>query len=66
MVVEWNQVALGLQLLAAGQEIEYQGVTGLIEFDLSGQTPSSNTKWWTIGATGFEDVGRSGDCSELR
>jgi ABC-type branched-subunit amino acid transport system substrate-binding protein len=66
MVVEWNQLALGLQLLAAGQEIEYQGVTGLIEFDLSGQTPSSNTKWWTIGATGFEDVGRSGDCSELR
>jgi len=66
MLVEWNKLALGLQLLAAGQEIEYQGVTGVIEFDLSGQTPSSNTKWWTIGPDGFEDIPRSGDCSELR
>jgi ABC-type branched-subunit amino acid transport system substrate-binding protein len=66
MPVQWNQLALGLQLLAQGQEIEYLGLTGLIEFDLSGQTPSSNTKWWTIGPNGFEDVARSGDCSDLR
>ena len=62
-VVEWDKLAMGLQLLAAGQEIEYQGVTGLIQFDLSGQTNSGNTKWWTIGPTGFEDIQRSGDCS---
>jgi ABC-type branched-subunit amino acid transport system substrate-binding protein len=66
MPVQWDQLALGLQLLAAGQEIEYQGVTGLIEFDVSGQTSSVNTKWWTIGPTGFEDIPRSGDCSTLR
>jgi ABC-type branched-subunit amino acid transport system substrate-binding protein len=66
MPVQWDQLALGLQLLAAGQEIEYQGVTGFIRFDLSGQTPSANTKWWTIGPAGFEDVARSGDCSDLR
>jgi ABC-type branched-subunit amino acid transport system substrate-binding protein len=66
MPVQWDQLALGLQLLAAGQEIEYQGVTGLIEFDVSGQTPSPNTKWWTIDADGFTDVARSGDCSALR
>jgi branched-chain amino acid transport system substrate-binding protein len=66
MPVQWDQLATGLQLLAAGQEIEYQGVTGLIEFDISGQTSSANTKWWTIGPTGFEDIPRSGDCSALR
>jgi ABC-type branched-subunit amino acid transport system substrate-binding protein len=66
MAVQWDQIGLGLQLLAAGQEIEYQGVTGFIRFDVSGQTPSANTKWWTVGPEGFEDVGRSGDCSDLR
>jgi hypothetical protein len=64
-LVRWNELALGLQWLADGKEIEYLGVTGLIEFDLSGQTSSANTKWWTIGANGFEDVAREGDCSEL-
>jgi ABC-type branched-subunit amino acid transport system substrate-binding protein len=65
-VVEWDKLAVGLQLLAAGQEIEYQGVTGLIQFDVSGQTRDANTKWWSIGPTGFEDIARSGDCSAFR
>jgi branched-chain amino acid transport system substrate-binding protein len=63
MLVEWNQLAKGLRLLEAGQEIEYIGLTGLIQFDLSGQTPSANTRWWTIGPDGqFADIERTGNC----
>jgi hypothetical protein len=60
--VRWHELSRGLQLLASGQEIEYIGVTGVIEFDLSGQTSTASTSWWTIGAGGFEDVERMSHC----
>jgi len=62
MRVQWHQLGEGLRLLEAGQEIEYQGLTGLIRFDLSGQTPSANTRWWTIGPDGFSDIEAKSDC----
>jgi neutral amino acid transport system substrate-binding protein len=63
MPIRWNELATGLRLLEAGQEIEYIGLTGLIQFDLSGQTPTSNTKWWTIDSGGFTDIERQSDCT---
>jgi ABC-type branched-subunit amino acid transport system substrate-binding protein len=60
--VEWNQLARGLALLQQGEEIEYVGLSGPIHFDVSGQAGPGNTKWWTIGPTGFVDVERQGDC----
>ncbi len=63
MTVAWNEIGRGLALLAAGQEIEYVGLTGAIEFDLSGQSQAAaSTNWWTIGPAGFEDVPHPSNC----
>jgi ABC-type branched-subunit amino acid transport system substrate-binding protein len=61
--VAWDDLGHGLTLLAQGQEIEYQGLSGLIEFDLSGQTPNANARWWRVSAGGFEDILRESGCS---
>jgi ABC-type branched-subunit amino acid transport system substrate-binding protein len=61
--VAWNEVDRGLELLARGQEIEYIGLTGELNFDLGGQTAAlANTNWWTIGPQGFSDIPRKSDC----
>jgi ABC-type branched-subunit amino acid transport system substrate-binding protein len=61
--IGWDEVAKGFELLAAGQEVEYIGLTGSLNFDLSGQAVSTaNTNWWTIGRTGFGDLTRVSDC----
>ena len=63
MRVQWNEIDRGLQLLSQGQEIEYIGLSGAIEFDLSGQTQAAaTTNWWTIGPDGFEDVPHTNNC----
>ena len=60
--VQWNQIDLGLMLLRNGQEIEYVGLSGPLEFDISGQTPTANTNWWTIADEGFLDIPGKSDC----
>ena len=42
--------------LRQGQEIEYIGLSGALEFDQRGIAPASTTRWWTIGQDGFTDV----------
>jgi ABC-type branched-subunit amino acid transport system substrate-binding protein len=59
--VAWNELDRGIRLLDEGQEIEYLGLTGLIEFDVSGQTATASTRWWTIGPDGFKDL-EAGSC----
>jgi branched-chain amino acid transport system substrate-binding protein len=53
--VAWNELAQGLRWLNEGLEVEYEGLSGSIEFDLTGQTPRANMKWWTISPDGFDD-----------
>jgi ABC-type branched-subunit amino acid transport system substrate-binding protein len=60
--VQWNEIGKGLELLRQGQEIEYFGLTGQLQFDESGQTQTASTKWWTIGDEGFQDVPHASDC----
>jgi ABC-type branched-subunit amino acid transport system substrate-binding protein len=60
--IQWNEYALGRQLLERGQEIEYLGLSGPMEFDQTGQTPEGLTKWWTIGPDGFSDVPERSVC----
>jgi branched-chain amino acid transport system substrate-binding protein len=60
--VQWNQLDRGLTLLADGQEVAYQGLSGLLEFDATGQTLKATTNWWTIGPEGFLDVESLSDC----
>jgi branched-chain amino acid transport system substrate-binding protein len=51
--VPWDDVARGLELLREGQEIEYVGLSEPLEFDLTGQTPTTTAHWWTVGPGGF-------------
>jgi ABC-type branched-subunit amino acid transport system substrate-binding protein len=62
MPVAWNEFAHGLELLERGEEIEYVGLSGPLEFDSTGQTPEARTKWWTIGPDGFSDIPERSDC----
>jgi branched-chain amino acid transport system substrate-binding protein len=60
--VQWDQIARGISLLEKGQEIEYVGLSGTLEFDLAGTTPAPNTKWWTIDGDKFADTPAMSDC----
>jgi ABC-type branched-subunit amino acid transport system substrate-binding protein len=60
--VNWNEIGRGFELLRAGQEIEYVGLTGQLQFDNVGKTRTTTTKWWTIGEEGFLDVPHSTTC----
>ena len=60
--VSWDELDRGLALLAEGQEVGYVGLSGLLEFDATGQTLTTNTNWWTIGPEGFADVASKSDC----
>jgi ABC-type branched-subunit amino acid transport system substrate-binding protein len=63
MPVKWDQLALGLQLLQAGEEVGYVGLSGgPLEFDTSGQTREASTSWWTIGPEGFGPLQKAGGC----
>jgi ABC-type branched-subunit amino acid transport system substrate-binding protein len=60
--VHWNELGRAFEILRAGQEIEYIGLAGPIEFDSRGTAPAAPTKWWTIGPGGFADVPERSDC----
>jgi ABC-type branched-subunit amino acid transport system substrate-binding protein len=61
--IGWDEVGHGLEILANGGEVEYTGLTGALNYDLSGQAVSAaNTNWWTIGPAGFSDLPRVSDC----
>jgi ABC-type branched-subunit amino acid transport system substrate-binding protein len=60
--VSWNEIDRGLTLVRQGVEIEYVGVSGTIQFDLSGQTPGAQTRWWTIADEGFRDLASPTGC----
>jgi ABC-type branched-subunit amino acid transport system substrate-binding protein len=60
--VQWDELHMGLELLTQGREIEYVGLSGLIQFDSTGQAPTASTNWWTITDSGFSDIPRQGDC----
>jgi len=61
--VLWNEFGKGIELLRSGVEIQYFGLSGFIEFDISGQTPAASTSWWTISENGFTDVRQESNCN---
>jgi Periplasmic binding protein len=61
-LVGWDEIGRGLQLLREGKEICYLGLSGVFEFDITGQTEAASTKWFTVGARGFEDVVSTSAC----
>jgi branched-chain amino acid transport system substrate-binding protein len=60
--VKWNELDRGFELLQSGEEIEYVGLTGQLQFDSVGKTQTTTTKWWTIGQEGFVDVPHGTSC----
>jgi hypothetical protein len=60
--VRWNEMDRGMDLLRQGQEVEYVGLSGALEFDLLGQAAAANTNWWAIGQDGFDPVPNLGNC----
>jgi ABC-type branched-subunit amino acid transport system substrate-binding protein len=61
-LITWNELPRGIDHLRQGGEVGYVGLSGPIEFDLSGQTRSAATSWWTIEAGGFADFPNQSDC----
>jgi ABC-type branched-subunit amino acid transport system substrate-binding protein len=60
--VRWDELDRGLELLRQGQEVGYVGLSGLLEFDVTGQSRSANTNWWTISGGRFTDVASHSAC----
>jgi hypothetical protein len=60
--VLWNELDRGLALLREGQEIDYLGLQGPLQFDLSGQTPEATTKWWTVTEDLYQDIPAESAC----
>jgi ABC-type branched-subunit amino acid transport system substrate-binding protein len=60
--VRWDEIGRGLQLLREGKEVGYIGLSGPLEYDITGQTATANTNWWTIDAGRFADVPSKSDC----
>jgi hypothetical protein len=60
--VAWNNLKDGLRRLRDGQEIEYVGVSGPLEFDDAGLSPAAKIKWWTIDGERFSDAVSHSNC----
>jgi ABC-type branched-subunit amino acid transport system substrate-binding protein len=60
--VRWNEIGRGLELLRQGQEVEYFGLKGQLQFDSIGRTQLATTKWWTIREEGFTDIPHDTGC----
>lgn len=60
--VEWNQIGDGLRRLRDGEEVAYVGLSGTLEFDVTGQSRAANTSWWQVGPAGFVEVPSQSNC----
>jgi ABC-type branched-subunit amino acid transport system substrate-binding protein len=66
MSVRWNEIGRGLELLRAGAEVGYFGLTGELQFDDVGKTTTVSARSWTIENTGFVDRPHSTNCDSVR
>jgi ABC-type branched-subunit amino acid transport system substrate-binding protein len=46
--ITWDQLALGLEQVRAGQDIDYQGISGRLDFDPLGDPESTAVQWWQV------------------
>jgi ABC-type branched-subunit amino acid transport system substrate-binding protein len=60
--VAWNDLQRGLALVRDGVEVEYFGLSGAIQFDFTGQSRTTTTRWWTIDEEGFSDIAHTSVC----
>jgi ABC-type branched-subunit amino acid transport system substrate-binding protein len=62
IAVGWDEIGRGLALLREGQEIRYLALSGPLLFDITGQTASAATHWWTIDLDGFDERDSESAC----
>ena len=62
-VVSYRNLALGLQLVAAGQKIQYSGAAGNYVLSDDGDSIDNRTTIWRIRGNGFEKIGAQ-QCSD--
>jgi ABC-type branched-subunit amino acid transport system substrate-binding protein len=55
--IMWDQLDRGLALIRAGQEIDYQGLSGQLDFDDRGNPEKTLVQWWRLGPQGGVDEG---------
>ena len=60
----WDGLQTGLGLVRAGQEVEYIGLTGPLNFDASGRTAAAHTSWWTISGHSFQTIPNPSGCPQ--
>jgi len=53
----WNELDRGLMLLRAGQEIDYQGLSGQLDFDDRGNPEKTLVQWWRLDREGGSNDG---------
>lgn len=58
-VVTFDQLATGLQLAAAGQDIEYHGAAGSYVFDARGNSVDTAAALWQISGEDFITIGHN-------
>ena len=46
--VAWNELGRGLELVRSGQDIDYQGVSGPLDFNAVGDPGETLVQWWRV------------------
>ncbi len=58
----FDQQTLIMPSYRQGQEVEYLGLSGPLQFDQFGEAPEANTSWWTIENDQFVDIPAQSNC----
>jgi branched-chain amino acid transport system substrate-binding protein len=55
--VAWNELERGLALIRAGQDVDYQGVSGQLDYDERGNPDTALVQWWRLDQQGRVNEG---------
>jgi ABC-type branched-subunit amino acid transport system substrate-binding protein len=57
VAIRWNELDRGLMLVRAGQDIDYQGLSGQLDFDDRGNPEKTLVQWWRLDREGGSNDG---------
>jgi len=55
--IAWNELGRGLELIRSGQDVDYQGVSGQLDFNELGDPAVTLLQWWRLEPQGPVSVG---------
>ncbi len=50
--INWNDIATGLTLAGAGKDIDYEGISGAIDFDSNSEVTDTSFELWSVNSQG--------------